>query len=130
MTALEVGLVFTLVGATIVLLLAVGFPPATGVERPVEPRLRRVMANRLDLDPWRLTLTTSLRDDLGLRAADVVTLGPALEEELAIIIPERLLRGVETFGDLVRAAVVLIGEREDEERVTLLALEEGEAPSL
>jgi acyl carrier protein len=113
MGALEVGLVLTLVGATIVAFMVMAFRPRAGrTDGLVEPRLRRVMASEFDLDPDRLTLGASLRGDLGLHAADVVTLAPALEDELSIIMPERFLRRAGTFGDLVRAAVVLLAEGE------------------
>jgi len=130
MTVIELGVVFTLAGAAIGAVLMVGFRP--DVERAdglVEPRLRRVMAKQLGLDPDRLTLGASLRGDLGLRGADLVTLAPAFEDELSIIMPERLLRRADTFGDLVRAAVALIVERDDEERTAPFRLVGREAQS-
>ena len=73
----------------------------------VEPRVRRVVAEHLGVGLDELDAEVSLRDDLAADSLDLVSLGLMLEDEFAILVPERLLDEVRTFGDLVRATAFL-----------------------
>ena len=55
-----------------------------------------------------LLCDVSLRDDLAADSLDLVELVVALEGEFAIVVPERILDQVRTYGDLVHTTTLLI----------------------
>lgn len=75
----------------------------------VEPRVRRVAADHLGVDEGDLRDELSLVDDLAADSLDLAELGLALEDELELSIPERVLAEVRTYGELVDA-VLLVAE--------------------
>src|SRR5438552_17656344 len=77
----------------------------------VEPSCRRLVADRLGVDLEELVAGASLRDDLAADSLDLVELAMALEAEFGIVVPERILDRVRTYGDLVRATGLLIRAR-------------------
>jgi acyl carrier protein len=77
----------------------------------VEPRVRGLVAEQLGVGFEELVSEVSLRDDLAADSLDLVELTLALEDEFAIVVPERILEEVRTFGDLVRATGLLIRAR-------------------
>ncbi len=87
-------------------------------ELPVEPRLRRVVADNLGVALGDLTPEVSLTDDLAADSLDVLELALVLEEEFGFTVPERVLSDVRTYGDLVRATAMLARERRAEARGT------------
>src|SRR2546425_12770986 len=80
-------------------------------ERVVETRVRRVVADNLGVDVDDRAPDVSLTDDLAADSLDLLELALALERELAISLPERLLERVRTYGDLVQATLVLARAR-------------------
>ena len=76
-----------------------------------EPRVRRAVAENLGVGLDELTPEVSLTDDLAADSLDILELAMALETELAISIPERILEEVRTYGELVRATLALVEER-------------------
>jgi len=77
----------------------------------VEARVQRVVATQLGVGPEELTPEVSLADDLAADSLDLVELWLAFEDEFGIKVPERVLQGIGTYGDLVDAI-----QRLDEER--------------
>lgn len=73
----------------------------------VEPRVRRVAADHLGVDESDLRDDLSLVDDLAADSLDLAELGLALEEELDLAIPERIVADVRTYGDLVDAVLLV-----------------------
>jgi acyl carrier protein len=67
----------------------------------VEPRVRGLVAEHLGVDGEQLTSDVSLVDELAADSLDIVELALALETRFAIVLPESLLDGVRTYGDLV-----------------------------
>ncbi len=55
-----------------------------------------------------LVSDVSLRDDLAADSLDLIELTQALEGAFAIVVPERILDGVRTYGDLVQTIGLLI----------------------
>jgi acyl carrier protein len=82
----------------------------------VEPHVRRLVAEHLGVGEEALVRDISLRDDLAADSLDLVELAMALEGEFAILVPERILDAVRTYGDLVAAAGVLLRARCEAER--------------
>src|SRR3989442_421693 len=89
-------------------------PPVSGrwgMEEFVEADVRRVVAHCLGVGIEDLVSEVSLRDDLAADSLDLVELAMALEAEFAIVVPERILDRVRTYGDLVHATGLLIRAR-------------------
>jgi acyl carrier protein len=74
----------------------------------VEPQLRHLVAEHLGVGLEALVSDVSLRDDLAADSLDLVELAMALEGAFAIVVPERILDEVRTYGDLVHATGLLI----------------------
>ena len=66
-----------------------------------EPRIRRLVADYLGVNPEELTPEVSLTDDLAADSLDLVELAMSLEEELSLEIPDEELEGIRTVGDAV-----------------------------
>ena len=77
----------------------------------VEPRVRRLVAEHLGVAEEELSPELSLVDDLAADSLDFAELGLAVEEELDLAVPEDVLDGVRTYGDLVEAAIALARAR-------------------
>jgi len=87
-----------------------------GMDEFVEPHVRRLVAEHLGVGIDDLLSGVSLRDDLAADSLDLVELTLALEDEFAIVVPERLVDDVRTFADLVRATGLLVRARCDAEK--------------
>ena len=94
--------------------LPVGFG-TWGMDEFVELHVRRLVAEHLAVGVDELVSHVSLRDDLAADSLDLVELALALEDEFAIVVAERILDEVRTFGDLVRAIGFLTRARRDAE---------------
>ena len=77
----------------------------------VEPHVRRLVVEHLGVGVEELVADVSLRDDLAADSLDLVELSMALEAEFAIVVPERILDEVRTYGDLIAATNLLIRAR-------------------
>ena len=71
-------------------------------------RLRAVVAEVLGLEPKELCSAISLGDELAVDSLDLVEMAIAVEDALAVSLPEHLLASVRTYGDL-EAVVVMAG---------------------
>jgi acyl carrier protein len=78
---------------------------------PMELTVRRLVADHLGVGVEELMSEVSLRDDLAADSLDLVELAMALEAAFAIEVPQPILDGVRSFGDLIRATDLLIGAR-------------------
>jgi len=72
-----------------------------------EPRVRSVVADCLGVSPDVLTSELSLADDLAADSLDLLELALALEAEFGIVVPERMLDRVRSYGDLVKATIAV-----------------------
>jgi acyl carrier protein len=84
-------------------------------EELLEPRVRRLVAERLGLDAEDLAPEVSLIDDLAADSLDFVDLAIALEDKLGITLPEFMLDELRTYGQLVEVVQVLVRERRAKE---------------
>src|SRR2546422_943804 len=82
-----------------------------GMEEFVEPSVRRLVAGHMGVGAEELVAEVSLRDELAADSLDLVELAMALEAEFAIVVPERILDQVRTYGDLVEATGLLVRAR-------------------
>jgi len=81
------------------------------MEEFVEAHVRRLVADCLGVGIEELVSESSLRDDLAADSLDLIELAMTLEAEFAIVIPERILDQVRTYGDLVQTTGLLIRTR-------------------
>jgi acyl carrier protein len=81
----------------------------------VEPRVRRVVADRLGVNVDDLACEVSLTDDLAADSLDLLEVALALEAELGIMIPESTIDGLRTYGELLDAVRLLSQERRQAE---------------
>lgn len=79
-----------------------------GLVEFVEPRVRRVVAERLGVAEAQLEALVSLYDDLAADSLDALEVALALEAELGIEIPESALVDVRLYGELVGVVTTLI----------------------
>ena len=86
-----------------------------GVEEFVELRVRRLVAEHLGVGVEELVSGVSLREDLAADSLDLLDLALVLEAEFSIVISERILDQVRTYGDLVRATGLLVCTRSEAE---------------
>jgi acyl carrier protein len=73
----------------------------------VDPRVRHLVADTLGVDADELTAEVSLTDDLAADSLDLAELAVRLETELGIVVPDRVVRALGTYGELVRTTVAL-----------------------
>jgi acyl carrier protein len=64
-------------------------------------RVKKVVAEQLQVDPEQITTEASFVEDLGADSLDVVELVMALEEEFDIEIPDEEAEKIATVGDAV-----------------------------
>ncbi len=84
----------------------------------VEPRVRRLVAEYLGVDPDELAADVSLTDDLAADSLDLLELAIVLEGQFGIVIPESLLDDVHRYGDLVDAVTTLSARHQPFDDVT------------
>jgi len=64
-------------------------------------KVKKIIAEKLDIEEERITLEASFRQDLGADSLDTYELIYALEEELGIQIPDEKANEFETVGNAV-----------------------------
>ena len=81
---------------------------ASEVVPSVERRVRRVVTECLGTDADELSTDVSLTDDLAADSLDLIDLAMALEAEFVVVVPDVVLDGTRTYGDLVDAVDMLV----------------------
>ena len=64
-------------------------------------QIKAIVAEQLSADPEKITLETSIIDDLGADSLDIVELVMALEEKYGVEIPDEDAEKINTIGDIV-----------------------------
>jgi acyl carrier protein len=96
----------------------------------VEPRVRRLVAEHLGVAEEELSPELSLVDDLAADSLDFAELALAVEEELDLAVPEDVLDGVRTYGELVEAAIALARARLESQAPNVLVVARVRRPAL
>ena len=65
-------------------------------------KIREILCDQLDLEEDKVTMESSIVDDLGADSLDVVDLIMSLEEEFDIEIPDEEIENIKLVGDLVK----------------------------
>jgi acyl carrier protein len=76
-------------------------------QQPIEPRVRRLVAETLGVCPTELGPEIQLMDDLAADSLDIVELAVELEGEFGITFSERMLGHIRSYADLVEATFAL-----------------------
>ena len=62
-------------------------------------KIQKMIVEKLDIDPAKVTLDASFRNDLGADSLDTYELVYAIEEELGVSIPDEKANEFETVKD-------------------------------
>lgn len=65
-------------------------------------KVKEILCEQLDVEEDKVTLESSIIDDLGADSLDVVDLVMSLEEEFDIEIPDEDVENMKTVGDMVK----------------------------
>jgi acyl carrier protein len=86
-------------------------PGLRSLRERVEPRLRALVAEGLGVEPHQLDEHTSLAEDLAADSLDLLDLIVRIEDELGVVVPERDIAAIRTYGELAAAVVALVACR-------------------
>ncbi len=64
-------------------------------------KIKFIVSEQLNISPDKITLESSIIDDLGADSLDVVELVMALEENFGVEIPDEEAEKISTIGDIV-----------------------------
>jgi acyl carrier protein len=64
-------------------------------------RVKKIIVERLNVDPSEVTMEASIKDDLGADSLDVVDLIMELEDEFDMEISDEEAENISTVGDVV-----------------------------
>lgn len=64
-------------------------------------KIKRILAEQLDVDEESLTMDTLISEDLGADSLDVVELLMSIEDEFEVEIPDEEIDNLRTIGDVV-----------------------------
>jgi len=87
-----------------------GAPPA---RTTVETRVFGLLADLLGVDVHQLSREVSLVDDLAADSLDLAEIAVAIEGALGVSLPQRILAGVRTCGELIDSAAACTRQRFD-----------------
>jgi acyl carrier protein len=93
-----------------------------GATTAIEPRIRRLVAERLGVMPEELIPEASLADELAVDSLDLIEIAMAIEAEVGITVSERRLEMVRSYGDLVAMVESLVAERRRPEAIAAPAV--------
>ena len=64
-------------------------------------KVKAIIANELNIDESKITLESSLSEDLGADSLDAVELIMALEDEFGVSVSDEDAQSIKTVGDIV-----------------------------
>ena len=62
-------------------------------------KIKKILAEQLDVDAEEMTVDTKIADDLGADSLDVVELLMSIEDEFEVEIPDEEIENLKTIGD-------------------------------
>ena len=65
-------------------------------------KVKEIIASQLDIEEDKITLESSLTEDLGADSLDVVDLVMSFEDEFEVEMPDDSIESVKTVGDIVK----------------------------
>jgi len=64
-------------------------------------KLKEIVADQLDVDADKVTMDSTIAEDLGADSLDTVDLVMSIEEVFDIEIPDEAVENIKTIGDIV-----------------------------
>jgi acyl carrier protein len=65
-------------------------------------KVKAILCDQLDLEEDKITMESSITEDLGADSLDVVDMVMSLEEEFDVEIPDEEVEHIKTVGDIVK----------------------------
>ncbi|MBQ3841821.1 MAG: acyl carrier protein [Ruminiclostridium sp.] len=65
-------------------------------------KVKSIIVDQLDVDEDKVTLNSSIQDDLGADSLDIVDLVMSFEDEFDLEIPDDQVENIKTVGDVVK----------------------------
>lgn len=72
------------------------------MESEVFERIREYLADQLDVDPEKITMSSDIVEDFGADSLDVIDMVTTLSDEFGVDIPDEDIEGFHTIGDVVK----------------------------
>jgi len=67
----------------------------------IERKLRKLIADELDIAPEKITKESSFMDDLGADSFDMVDIALIIEEAFGICVPDSVIESMKTINDAI-----------------------------
>lgn len=64
-------------------------------------KVRQILCEQLDVEEDNVTMESNIAEDLGADSLDVVDLIMSIEDEFELEVPDDLVEGIKTVGDVV-----------------------------
>ena len=64
-------------------------------------KIREIIATQFDIEAEKITMETTVADDLGADSLDVVEVLMSVEDEFSVEIPDEAIEDIKSVGDLV-----------------------------
>lgn len=64
-------------------------------------RMKKILSEKLNVSPDRITPQSSLRNDLGMDSFGAVEILFEIEDAFNVDVPQEDVAGIETFGDMI-----------------------------
>ena len=64
-------------------------------------KIREIIATQFDVDVEKITMETTVADDLGADSLDIVEVLMSVEDEFSVEIPDEAIEDIKSVGDLV-----------------------------
>ncbi len=64
-------------------------------------KIREIIATQFDVEVEKITMETTVADDLGADSLDVVEVLMSVEDEFSVEIPDEAIEDIKSVGDLV-----------------------------
>jgi acyl carrier protein len=75
-----------------------------------EQKIKAIVADKLRINPEKITAESSLRDDLGMDSFGAVEVIFEIEDAFNINVPQEDASNINTFKDMVDAVMELVGK--------------------
>lgn len=81
------------------------------MDNGLETKVRKIIADRLQVEPESVTASASFVEDLGADSLDLVELVMAFEEEFDLEIPDQDAEGMKTVGTAIEYLQKKVAEK-------------------
>lgn len=65
-------------------------------------KIKEIICEQLEVDEKKVTMESSLIDDLGADSLDLIDLVMSIEDEYDVEVPDDMIENIKTIGDVVK----------------------------